>query len=146
MWTLAVALTTVLSGVAINQVLNNGNWDWRWLAAAIAVVLAGGLVAKRLPGPTGATAAPDHAVDVVERELAGLATAVAAVWKPDQSRRRLLNPRPLPTAWHSWPTPTDAASSGKLAGSGSSVTPYSADRLATTAEEYPRPRRRPTNW
>ncbi|MFB9178313.1 NACHT domain-containing protein [Dactylosporangium sucinum] len=35
----------------------------------------------------------------MERELAGLASSVTAVWKPEQARRRLLNPRPLPTAW-----------------------------------------------
>jgi hypothetical protein len=31
--------------------------------------------------------------------LDGLATAVTAVWRPQQRNRRLLNPHPLPTAW-----------------------------------------------
>ena len=32
---LAVALVAVASGVAVNQVLNGGQWNVRWLAAAV---------------------------------------------------------------------------------------------------------------
>ena len=32
---LAVALVAVASGVAVNQVLNDGQWNVRWLAAAV---------------------------------------------------------------------------------------------------------------
>src|ERR1044071_4672232 len=98
MWIATTALATVLSGVAVNQVLDNGKLHWTWLIAAIVVSVASSVAALRMTSPATETpAAIDPAA--AEQSLAMLAAAVEAVWKPEQSRRRLLNPRPLPTPW-----------------------------------------------
>jgi hypothetical protein len=96
-WSATAALAAVFSGIAINQVLDNGRLQWPWLAVAVVVSVTGGVVGLRLMGPATDAAALDTAG--AERTLAGLATAVEALWRPEQGRRRLLNPRPLSTAW-----------------------------------------------
>ena len=68
-----------------------------WFIAAVIVTMVGIWLTLRLNGPTTDIEAQD--ATAAQRTLDVLAARVEAVWKPEQSRRRLLNPRPLPTAW-----------------------------------------------
>jgi hypothetical protein len=97
-WIVTGALATVCGGVAINQVLEpGGRPQWMWFIAAVIVTMVGIWLTMRLNGPTTDIEAQD--ASAVEQTLDVLAARVEMVWKPEQSRRRLLNPRPLPTAW-----------------------------------------------
>ncbi|MBU2664342.1 NACHT domain-containing protein [Actinoplanes bogorensis] len=98
LWVMITGLVTVVGGVAINQVLSpDGKVQWMWLAGAVLVTAGGGWLVFRMSAPP--TTLPVATAEVVEQTLAALAARVEAVWKPEQSARRLLNPRPLPTAW-----------------------------------------------
>ncbi|WP_178379962.1 NACHT domain-containing protein [Cryptosporangium aurantiacum] len=93
-WAGAAAAFTVVSGVAVNQVLEDGRIRWPWLAAAVAVTAIGGILASLVRGPA---AADPPGADAPA--LDALADTVRAVWKPEERHRRLLHPHPLPTAW-----------------------------------------------
>ena len=92
------AAFTVAIGVTGNQVLDDGHLSLPWLGTAIAVALLSSYLTLR-QNPPDTTPAPIDPDTARKQSLDALAAAVEAVWKPEQSRRRLLNPRPLPTAW-----------------------------------------------
>jgi tetratricopeptide (TPR) repeat protein len=68
---IAVAVVTVAVGVAVNQVLNGGRWDVRWLAAAIALAAVAEGLDVWLGKRDGARPPADEAVPVLWSDLAG---------------------------------------------------------------------------
>ncbi|MFI5909798.1 NACHT domain-containing protein [Dactylosporangium sp. NPDC051541] len=93
----AVAVLGVFLAVAGNQVLNNNRLVWTWLVVAIVIAVVVALMTARPDKQAAQSPDPDSGGS--DRRLHALAVAVEAVWKPEQRRRRLLNPHPLPTAW-----------------------------------------------
>jgi NACHT domain len=93
-------LALALASVAANQAVSTDHLpDRRWLGVAIALSVLATAAGLRLNSRIHSTAAEAAGPADMASTLEALATVVESVWKPEQSRRRLLNPHPLPTTW-----------------------------------------------
>ena len=67
----AVAVVTVAVGIAVNQVLNGGRWDVRWLVAAVVLAAVAEGLDVWLGSRDGARVPADEAVPVLWPALSG---------------------------------------------------------------------------
>jgi hypothetical protein len=94
----AAATVVVAVGVAVNQVLNGGKWNLRWLVGAILVAVLAEALNLWL-GDRGETAAPAGASARVAAAANTLARQMDTKWLQEAAHRRIITPAPATVRW-----------------------------------------------
>jgi NACHT domain len=90
------AVLTPLAGVAVNQILNDGKWNWPWSIAAVVLTLLIVVLANRLTAIQAATVSVSTQLEDARRTLAA---QVQRQWDQEIRIRQLDDPTPLAVRW-----------------------------------------------